>query len=129
MAAEPAEAQKKISAFIPHAGFRQGLSSNEILIRMSYFCLLSFQIMSTQITLDFPSDIFLALNKNEVELKRDIKISFATSLYLQHKLTIGKAAQMAGLSRLEFENFLSENNIPISNLNLDDVKGDMGKLR
>lgn len=86
--------------------------------------------MNTQaITIDFPSDILLTLNENENELKRNIKISLAIRLYGMQKLTIGKAAQIAELSRFEFETLLSENGIPISNLTIDDVINDSRKLK
>ena len=81
------------------------------------------------ISIDFPSDILLALNENETELKRDIKISLAIRLYRLERLTIGKAAQLSGLSRFDFETLLSENEISISNLSLDDVLGDTLKLK
>jgi len=86
--------------------------------------------MNTQaITVDFPSDILLALNANENELKHDIKMSLAIRLYILQKLTIGKAAQIAGLSRLDFETALSDYGVPISNLTIDDVLNDVEKLR
>lgn len=86
--------------------------------------------MKTQtIIIDFPSDILLTLNESESELKKDIKCSLAIQLYLKQKLTIGKAAQLASLSRFDFETLLSENNIPISNLDLNDVLGDAKKLK
>lgn len=81
-----------------------------------------------RISIDLPADILLTLNKNENELKKDIKISLAINLYRVQKLTIGKAAQLCGLSRFEFETLLSENEIPISNLNIDDVLADSQKL-
>jgi len=86
--------------------------------------------MSVQtINIDLPSDILLTLNETEQELKKRIKFSFAIQLYLQQKVTIGKAAQIAEMSRFEFESLLSENNIPISNLDLQDVLGDIEKLK
>jgi len=86
--------------------------------------------MNTQtITIDFPSDIRLALNATEAEFKQNIKTSLAMRLYRLQKLTIGKAAQLSGLSRFEFETLLSENEIPISNLTLQDVMDDIEKLR
>lgn len=86
--------------------------------------------MNTQaITIDFPSDILLTLNENENELKQDIKLSLAIRLFRLQKITIGKAAQIAGLTRLEFETFLSENDMPISNLTLQDVLNDSKKLK
>ena len=86
--------------------------------------------MNTQIiSIDFPSDILLTLNKNENELKQDIKLDLAIRLFWLQKLTIGKAAQIAGFSRLDFETVLSENEVPISNLTIDDVMNDGLKLK
>ncbi len=81
------------------------------------------------IKIDFPSDILLTLNENENELKQDIKFSLAIRLYKLQKLTIGKASQIAGLSRYEFETLLSENDVPISNLTIEDVIKDSQKLK
>jgi len=86
--------------------------------------------MNTQtISIDFPYDILLALNESETEFKQSIKISLAIRLYKLQKLTIGKAAQLSGLPRFEFETLLSENEIPISNLTINDVMDDSRKLR
>lgn len=86
--------------------------------------------MNTQIiSIDFPSDILLTLNKNENELKQDIKLALAIRLFRLQKLTIGKAAQIAGLSRLDFETVLSENEVPISNLTIEEVMNDSQKLK
>ena len=84
---------------------------------------------SQTITIDFPSDILLALNEDENELKKDIKFSLAIRLYKLQKLTIGKSAQLAELSRFDFETLLSENGVPISNLSIDDVMKDYQKLK
>jgi predicted HTH domain antitoxin len=86
--------------------------------------------MNTQtISIDLPSDILIALNETEAELKKRIKTSLAMRLYKLQKLTIGKAAQLSGLSRFEFETLLSENEIPISNLTISDVMDDCEKLK
>ncbi|MCO6490837.1 MAG: UPF0175 family protein [Phaeodactylibacter sp.] len=76
-----------------------------------------------------PSDILLTLNESEKELKKRIKLSLAVQLYVQQKVTIGKAAQIAEMSRFQFETALSENGIPISNLGVEDVMGDIQKLK
>ena len=86
--------------------------------------------MNTQeIKIELPSDIFLTLNESENELRQNIKISFAIRLYALKKMTIGKAAQISGLSRHEFENVLAMHNIPISNLTIEDVLNDSQKLK
>jgi len=86
--------------------------------------------MNTQtVSIDFPADILLALNETENELKQRIKIALAIQLYKLQKLTIGKAAQISGLPRLQFETILSENKVPISNLTIGDVIDDIEKLK
>jgi predicted HTH domain antitoxin len=86
--------------------------------------------MNTQtISVDFPSDLLLALNESENELVQDIKIALAIRLYSQHKLTIGKAAQVAGVSRFEFETLLADHKVPISDLTFEEVLSDSQKLR
>jgi len=81
------------------------------------------------IKIDLPSDILLTLNESESELKKRIKNSLAIQLYLQEKVTLGKAAQIAEMSRLAFETLLSDNNIPISNLGLEEILKDAAKLK
>jgi len=81
-----------------------------------------------KISIDLPSDILLTLNETEQELIKRIKISLAVQLYSQQKVTIGKAAQIADLPRIQFETILSEHQIPISNLELADVLKDIEKL-
>ena len=44
------------------------------------------------LSLDIPSDMFIALNETENELIDWLKISIAIHFYQQLKLTIGKAA-------------------------------------
>jgi predicted HTH domain antitoxin len=81
------------------------------------------------INIDLPSDILLTLNESEEELKKRIKIYLAVQLYIEKKVTIGKAAQIAELSRLQLETLLSENKIPISFLEIEDVLEDIEKLK
>jgi predicted HTH domain antitoxin len=86
--------------------------------------------MATQtISFDVPDDIFLALNETENDLKKRIKVMLGMQLYKLQKLTIGKAAQLSGLSRLEFETELSNNNISISDLTERDILDDIEKMK
>lgn len=80
------------------------------------------------INIDFPSEILLTLKESEVEFKQRIKNAVAIQLYMQEKISIGKAAELADLSRLDFETLLFENKIPISNLTLQDILSDIEKL-
>ncbi|HBC75503.1 MAG TPA: hypothetical protein DC017_11765 [Candidatus Wallbacteria bacterium] len=78
--------------------------------------------------ISIPSDLFLALNKSEDELKNDLILYTAIQFYLNHKLTLGKAAKLAGISKIKFEDILSKNKIPISNLKFNDIENDIQKL-
>ena len=81
------------------------------------------------VNIDLPSDILLTLNESEKELQDRLKFYLALHLYIQQKVTIGKAAQIAAMSRLQFETALSEIKIPISTLDVDDVLADIQKLK
>lgn len=61
-------------------------------------------------------------------MTKTIKLSLAIRLFQQNKLTLGKAAQLADLSRYGFESVLADNNVPISNLTAQDILRDMKKL-
>lgn len=84
--------------------------------------------MVQTIKIELPADILLTLNESEQELKKQIRSYFAVQLYLQDKVTMGKAAQIADMSRWEFETFLSQQNIAISRLDLEEVLADAEKL-
>ncbi len=87
-------------------------------------------IMQTQsLTIDIPSDIFVAVNETKAEFQNWIKTMLAVRLFKLKKLTIGKAAQLSEMSKIEFETFLSNNKIPISNLEWKDIENDIEKLR
>jgi len=81
------------------------------------------------ISIELPSDILLTINESENELRKRIKNSLAIQLYVQEKVTIGKAAQIAEMSKYQFEALLSENKIPVSLLGIDDILEDIEKLK
>lgn len=82
-----------------------------------------------KITLTVPSDILLSLNESEKELEKNIKLSLAIRLFQKNKLTLGKAAQLADLSRYDFESVLVDSGVSISSLSAQDVLQDVEKLR
>ena len=76
-----------------------------------------------------PSDIMVALNESEYELKNHFQVAIAMMLFQEGKLTLGKAIQLSGLTRFEFEKSLAKNKIPISNLDFNQVMSDVDKLK
>ena len=82
-----------------------------------------------KLQIDLPSDILLTLNESEDRLKQRITTLLAIQLYEEGKVTVGKASQIAGISRLDFENLLADKKIPISTLELEDIMNDIQKLK
>ena len=50
-------------------------------------------------------------------------------LFQEGKLTLGKAIQLSGLTRFEFEKSLAKNNISVSELNIEQIMSDVDKLK
>ena len=80
------------------------------------------------IPVDIPSDLLIALNESEQELKDHFQVAIAMMLFQEGKLTLGKAIQLSGLTRFEFEKSLAKNKIPVSDLNIDQIMSDVDKL-
>lgn len=80
------------------------------------------------IPVDIPSDLLIALNETEQELKNHFQLAIALMLFQEGKLTLGKAIQLSGLSRFEFEKSLSRNKISVSDLTIEQIVSDVDKL-
>jgi predicted HTH domain antitoxin len=78
-----------------------------------------------QLTIELPTVVKNLLHDPKQETKRLI----ATKLYLNESVSIGKAAEIAGMNRVAFETYLSARQIPISLLALEDVMSDAEKIR
>lgn len=81
------------------------------------------------VTIPVPEDILAALNESADEFKKEITLSAASWLYTRERLSLAKAAALAGYHRYDFESYLSENNIPISLLSAEDVLSDAKKIK
>ena len=81
------------------------------------------------IPVDIPSDMLIALNESEQELKCHFQVAIAMMLFQEGKLTLGKAIQLSGLTRFEFEKSLAKNKIPVSDLNIEQIMSDVDKLK
>lgn len=80
------------------------------------------------IPINISPEIMIALNENENELKNYFQSGIAIMLFQEGKLTFGKAVQLSGLTRYEFENALTKKNIPFSNTDIKQAFADVEKL-
>jgi predicted HTH domain antitoxin len=65
------------------------------------------------ITLDLPNNIHEALHVTPAEAEARLKLELAVALYAQKALSLGKAAEIAGLGVLDFNDVLAERQIPM----------------
>jgi predicted HTH domain antitoxin len=64
------------------------------------------------ITLDLHDDIGLRLLEDPAKCEPDVRRELAIALYREGKLPPGRAAQVAGMDRWDFEELLVERKIP-----------------
>lgn len=80
------------------------------------------------IPVNVPPDILIALNETEQELQSRFQSGIAAMLFQEGKLTLGKAIELSGLTRFEFEKLLTQNNFLFSHQSAEDVFEDLNKL-
>ncbi len=74
-------------------------------------------------------EILISLNKTTNEFSKELKLWAAVSLYQFEKLSLARAAKLAGMHRYDFEKILSDLGVPISKLTINDIKKDIDLLR
>ncbi|PSN13701.1 hypothetical protein C7271_22310 [filamentous cyanobacterium CCP5] len=69
--------------------------------------------MSESITFEISSDLLAALKLGATDLGRNIRLMAAISYFQEKKLSLGKAAQLADMNRLDFMDILAKRGIVI----------------
>ena len=81
--------------------------------------------------IEVDNTILLSLKNSADELAHNMKIYTAIMLYQKKKLSLGKAAQLIGIDRLEFIELLKKEDIPVfnySNKEIDSIFDDANDL-
>jgi predicted HTH domain antitoxin len=86
-------------------------------------------LQENEIILKIPRDIVEICREAGSGLREELKLYLAINLYQKALISIGKAAQISGMNRGDFEIFLSKNQIPVSNLTIADVMADIEKIK
>jgi len=69
--------------------------------------------MMTEIQLNVDDSILLSLKENKEDFAKELLFNNALMLYRKNKLSLGKAAQLAGYDRLDFIDLLRIKGEPI----------------
>ena len=65
------------------------------------------------ISFDVPQELLASLNTGPVDLEKNMRLVAAMTYFQEKKLSLGKAAQLAGLNRLEFMDQLAQKGIVV----------------
>ncbi|EEB74770.1 UPF0175 family protein [Thermococcus sp. AM4] len=80
-----------------------------------------------EVLVKVPSDLMRILRLDEGELERAVRLYLAIELYREGVVSLGKAAEIAGLSRWEMMELLASKGIPL-NYDDDDLREDVETL-
>lgn len=69
-------------------------------------------------------DLLLATRMTEQEMAMEV----AVTLYQRDKLSLGQAARLAGMGKIQFQHLLASREIPL-NLDVSDLEKDIANLR
>jgi predicted HTH domain antitoxin len=86
-------------------------------------------MQENEIILKMPKELAEACRTAADDIQKELKLYLAINLYQKALISIGKAAEISGFSRADFEIFLSDNKIPVSNLTIADVMADIEKIK
>lgn len=74
---------------------------------------------------DLSDEVLIALKDTPEELSRDIRMAAAAKLYEIGKLSSGRAADLAGVSRISFLQSLKEYGVSILDLSEEELAQDL----
>jgi predicted HTH domain antitoxin len=75
----------------------------------------------TQVQVSFESDVFATLRRSPEEIAHEIRLAATVIWYSQGRISQGRAAELAGVSRAEFLDALSASGVSASQETLEDL--------
>ena len=76
---------------------------------------------TTDISFKVKEDILLSLKENAEEFTANLRFLSALMLYRKNRLSLGKAAELAGYNKLDFIDKMKQENEPIFDFNEQEI--------
>lgn len=76
-----------------------------------------------QIAIDLPNDVVAF--QTAADLRQEVRASYALWLYQRERVTLAKAAEVAGVSLYDFMSLCKANQIPVIDLSREDLMAEL----
>lgn len=80
---------------------------------------------SKKSVIEYPEDILLTLREEEDTFLRELKQLASVKFYELRKLSLGKAAELAGLNKFDFIRLLAKHRVSIFSISKDELLKDI----
>jgi predicted HTH domain antitoxin len=83
---------------------------------------------SIHLDVEISEDLLSTFKVSRENAGEELKRLAGVALYQMHKISIGRAAEIAGMNRGEFEDYLGSHGVSISNITPQQLKEDINFL-
>jgi predicted HTH domain antitoxin len=77
------------------------------------------------LSIPYSDDLLIATGQSPEDLEHDLRVLLAVKLFEVRRLSLGKAAELAGLSKLSFLDELGRSGVPVINLDDDQIQDEL----
>ena len=81
----------------------------------------------TTVTLEFPEEVFSALRRSPEEFAREMRVAAAIYWYSRGEVSQGKAAEIAGMQRVQFIDELARRGVDAFVVDRADLVKELGR--
>lgn len=84
---------------------------------------------SIKIEIEVPEELLLNLKQSGEEFKKEVKLTMAIELYKKGKLSLGKAAELSGFTKIGFIDMLNFRGETVFNYTNDEIDSEIQNIR
>lgn len=79
----------------------------------------------SQVSLEVPDDLLVALREQPNEFAEEVRLVTAIHYLRQKRLSLGQAARLAGMNRVDFLDALAARDVAVFDLSADDAAAEV----
>jgi predicted HTH domain antitoxin len=82
-----------------------------------------------KIEIEVPVELLINLKQSDEEFKKELKLIVAINLYKKSKLSLGKAAELSGFSKLGFIDMLNFRGEPVFDYSEEEIARELQNIK